>query len=181
MFVFLFAVSSAQQSIQTKLQLCKPAGAKDSVFCGTYSVFENHQTKQGRKINLNIIVIPAINSSVKKSPVFYFDGGPGVGTTKNVRWFSAKDNPYRQDHDVVLVDVRGTGGSNPLHCYSLQYQKGLAEEFDEHNPNNNSNRELVVGVGPFTCLLCKVCHQWYGKRCDGGSLVIRLSTTDKYC
>jgi hypothetical protein len=134
LFGFYSIVSNAQPSLQIKLHLCKPAGAKDSVFCGTYSIIENHRTKQGRKINLNIIVIPAINSSPKKSAIFYFDGGPGIGTTKNLDFFSAKENPYRQNHDLVLVDVRGTGGSNPLHCFSLQNQMGLAQQFDEHNP-----------------------------------------------
>lgn len=155
-FVFLFTVSNAQQLLQTKMQLCKPAGAKDSVFCGNYSVFENHQTKQGRKISLYLIVIPAINSSTKKNPIFYFDGGPGVGTTKNINWLSAKNNPYRQNHDVVLVDIRGTGGSNPLHCYALQYQKGLAEEFDENHPSNKNQRAKEV----------KACYDSLSKKAD---------------
>ncbi len=62
-FVFLLAVSNAQQAFQNKLQPCKPPGAKDSVLCGTYSVFKNNGTKHGRKISLNVIVIPAINSA----------------------------------------------------------------------------------------------------------------------
>jgi pimeloyl-ACP methyl ester carboxylesterase len=129
-----FAATNAQQPFQSKLHLCKPANATDSVYCGSYAVFENHKTKQGRKINLNIVVIPAISSSAKKSLIFYFDGGPGIAATKNVDFFSAKENPYRQHHDIVLVDIRGTGGSNPLHCISLQYKRNLQEQFEEMYP-----------------------------------------------
>lgn len=132
--VFFFATTSAQQPFQGKLQLCKPANATDSVYCGNYTVFENRKTKQGRKLDLNLIVVPAINSSGAKSPVFYFDGGPGIAATKNVDFFSAKENPYRQNHDIVLVDIRGTGGSNPLHCLSLQYKRSLQEHFEEMYP-----------------------------------------------
>jgi len=30
---------------------------------------------------------------------------------------------------IVLVDVRGTGKSNPLNCSSLQIKHGLKEQF----------------------------------------------------
>jgi len=137
LFILVFICvqfSNAQQPFHNKLQLCKPAGALDSVYCGSFAVFENHKTKQGRKINLNIVVIPSFSTSAKKSPVFYFDGGPGIGATKNVDFFSSKENPYRQYHDIVLVDIRGTGGSNPLHCLSLQYKRNIQEHFEEMYP-----------------------------------------------
>jgi pimeloyl-ACP methyl ester carboxylesterase len=132
--MFICFIASNAQQFKNKLQLCKPPAASDSVYCGSFAVFENHKTGQGRKINLNIIVIPAIDSSAKKSPVFYFDGGPGVAATKNVDFFSEKSNPYRKDHDIVLVDIRGTGGSNPLHCLSLQYKRNLQDHFEEMYP-----------------------------------------------
>lgn len=129
-----FLTGSYAQQFAGKLQLCKPAIAADSVYCGSYAVFENHQRKTGRKINLNIMVIPAIDSKKSGNPIFYFDGGPGIGTTKNVDFFSERSNPYRQNHDIVLVDIRGTGGSNPLHCLSLQYKRNLQQHFEEMYP-----------------------------------------------
>ncbi len=131
--LFLFSNSHAQK-LDNKLFRCKPDGVMDSVYCGSYPVFENHQTRQGRKININIILIPAIDQSKKKEPIFYFDGGPGTAATKNVDFFSDRNNPYRQNNDIVLIDVRGTGGSNPLHCQSLQYKRNLQEHFGEMYP-----------------------------------------------
>jgi len=123
------------QSHYKNLKPCAVPESRDSALCGSFLVYENRITKQGRKIGLNIIVIPALNKNSNQPPIFFFDGGPGIGTTKNASWFAEKNNPYRQNNDIVLVDIRGTGGSNPLHCYELQYHKGLAEQFDEHNPS----------------------------------------------
>jgi len=39
--------------------------------------------------------------------------------------FYAQHNPYRRFHDIVLIDERGTGKSDPLNCRSLQYKAGL--------------------------------------------------------
>ncbi len=83
---------------------------------------------------MNIIVVPAIDAAANKNPIFYFDGGPGIAATKNIDFFIEKNNPYRQHHDIVLVDIRGTVGSNPLHCLSLQYKKNLQEHFEEMYP-----------------------------------------------
>jgi pimeloyl-ACP methyl ester carboxylesterase len=129
----LYSQSNSQSPYKT-LQACKVEGTDSSIICGNYPVFENHQTKQGRQINLNIIVIPALNKNSAKPPVFFFDGGPGVAATKAASFFAQKNNLYRQNHDVVLVDIRGTGGSNPLHCRLLQEKKDLQEQFTEMYP-----------------------------------------------
>jgi pimeloyl-ACP methyl ester carboxylesterase len=133
LIVFFYSQSNSQSN-NKNLKSCKVEGADDSALCGTYTVFENHHTKQGRQINLNIIVIPALNKDSVKPPVFFFDGGPGIAATKGASFFAQKNNPYTQNHDVVLVDIRGTGGSNPLHCRSLQEKKDLQEQFAEMYP-----------------------------------------------
>jgi pimeloyl-ACP methyl ester carboxylesterase len=65
---------------------------------------------------------------------FYIEGGPGVAASKNASFFADKEIPYRKYHDIVLIDIRGTGKSNPLNCNSLQYTAGLQEQFDEMYP-----------------------------------------------
>lgn len=122
----------AQPSLQ--LTRCLPPGAKDSVLCGTYPVFENRTTGKGRKISLSIIVIPASDSSAKLPPVFMIEGGPGVAASSGLSYYSLPGNPYRKQHDIVLVDIRGTGNSNPLHCNSLQYAENLQNRFTEMYP-----------------------------------------------
>ncbi|MBL0071987.1 MAG: alpha/beta fold hydrolase [Bacteroidetes bacterium] len=58
----------------------------------------------------------------------------GVAATKNATFFSDSVNLYRLEHDIVLIDVRGTGESNPLHCRQLQFKEGLQQQFVEMYP-----------------------------------------------
>ena len=135
--VILFANCSkpdSQPLLYQRLRLCSSEGLDSTVLCGTLSVFENTQTRTGRKIDLNIVVIPTVHKDAAKSPIFFFDGGPGVAATFSAHFYADSINRYRLNHDVVLLDVRGTGQSNPLHCRQLQYKKDLAQQFEEMYP-----------------------------------------------
>ncbi|MBK6844878.1 MAG: alpha/beta fold hydrolase [Gemmatimonadetes bacterium] len=46
-------------------------------------------------------------------------GGPGNAATDFARQFVEELTYIRETHDVLLVDQRGTGGSNPLYCEEL--------------------------------------------------------------
>jgi pimeloyl-ACP methyl ester carboxylesterase len=134
LFIFVISKSFAQQAgYHSKLQYVLLPGIPDSVYEGYHEVFENLNTNSGRKLKIYVIVIPSINKK-NRPPIFYIEGGPGVAATKNASWLAEKDIPYRQNHDVVLVDVRGTGNSNPLHCPSLQEKNNLQEQFGEMYP-----------------------------------------------
>src|SRR5438477_1001602 len=135
---FFVAISFGQppsnRLIFTKLKHCKPPGANDSVLCGTIPVIENRETNKGRIIQLSVIVVPALNSDSLLAPIFDIDGGPGMADTKNVAFYAEPNNPYRRYHDIVLVDVRGTGKSNGLYCASFQDRRTWKEKFEEMYP-----------------------------------------------
>ena len=127
-------ISSGQRtSLPKGFVYTQPGRFPDSVFEGTIDVYENRTTNSGRKISLYVIVIPAI-ANTEKPPVFIIDGGPGVAATSGADFYAAKENPYRQNRDIVIVDIRGTGKSNPLHCSSLQVKENLQQQFDEMYP-----------------------------------------------
>jgi hypothetical protein len=84
--------------------------------CGTVSVPENRQQPEARTIALNVIIMPATGSEPSSPPLFDIDGGPGLPVKKNVAFYATAGSAYRKGRDIVLVDQRGTGGSNPLHC-----------------------------------------------------------------
>jgi pimeloyl-ACP methyl ester carboxylesterase len=117
-----------------RLKPCSLEGADTTILCGTLDVFENTKTLSGRKINLNVVVIPAIHNNTVNSPIFILEGGPGVSVTTGSAFYADSINYYRLNHDVVLVDVRGTGNSNPLHCRQLQYKKDLEHQLGEMYP-----------------------------------------------
>jgi pimeloyl-ACP methyl ester carboxylesterase len=68
----------------------------------------------GRKIHLNVVVLPAFDQKRKAEPLFDLEGGPGAASTDAAMFYATSGKEYRRRHDVVLVDQRGTGKSNPL-------------------------------------------------------------------
>jgi pimeloyl-ACP methyl ester carboxylesterase len=97
------------------LEPCRTADGNTEGLCGKYEVFENRKSQNGRKIPLNIMVLPALSDKPPADPWFAIAGGPGQSSVEAypLAGFTAK---VRQQRDVVLVDQRGTGKSNPLPC-----------------------------------------------------------------
>jgi pimeloyl-ACP methyl ester carboxylesterase len=86
----------------------------EKLLCGELTVFENRQTRVGRTIGLNVVVLPAFDQKTKAEPLFDLAGGPGAASTDAVNFYAKDGRDYRRRHDVVLVDQRGTGKSNGL-------------------------------------------------------------------
>jgi pimeloyl-ACP methyl ester carboxylesterase len=99
---------------------CEPPGpnpsAKDKARCGTFEVFEDREHKSGRKIALKVVVYPATNADKAPDPLFYIPGGPGSSATEDAPYVAQQMGKIREHRDLVFVDQRGTGGSNPLNC-----------------------------------------------------------------
>ena len=110
--------ASAVRQTAPKIELkdCQPRGIQGRAKCGTLEVYENRATKKGRKISLNILVLPATGDKREPDPVFYFAGGPGSAATEDARGFAPAFPELRETRDFVFVDQRGTGGSHPLDC-----------------------------------------------------------------
>jgi pimeloyl-ACP methyl ester carboxylesterase len=104
----------APQRWQGKLSPCPLPGGKGDALCGTYEVFENREARSGRKIPLRIVLLPATGPDRASDPVFFLAGGPGEGETEGAA--ELVPSPLRARRDLVLVDTRGTGRSNPLSC-----------------------------------------------------------------
>jgi pimeloyl-ACP methyl ester carboxylesterase len=84
--------------------------------CGALSVPENPSDPQGRRIILRVARVPAINRRKQPDPLFVFAGGPGMGATTFYASAAFAFERIHRDRDIVLVDQRGTGQSNPLNC-----------------------------------------------------------------
>ena len=89
-------------------------------YCGTLKVYENRDTQQGRQIDLNIVVLPALSSDPKPDPFFFLAGGPGQGAAQMAKPLRELFRQIIVDRDMVLVDQRGTGKSSPLNCLDEQ-------------------------------------------------------------
>jgi pimeloyl-ACP methyl ester carboxylesterase len=111
----LVAVSTAPvQRGRVQFKLCGNAALTSDALCGKYEVYEDRAARTGRKIALNMILLPASSAKAAPDPLFYLAGGPGGAATAYAP--EKFMNGLRRNRDVVLVDQRGTGGSNPLNC-----------------------------------------------------------------
>jgi pimeloyl-ACP methyl ester carboxylesterase len=98
----------------SKLKPCRLSGIDEELFCGKLTVFENRETRTGRTIDLNVVVLPAFDQKAKAEPLFDLAGGPGASSTDGAGFYAGPGKDYRRRHDVVCVDQRGTGKSNRL-------------------------------------------------------------------
>src|SRR5262245_33756538 len=79
LFTTAFPHKYSSRIIYEKLQPWPLPGTSDTILTGTYSVYENRATNTGKKIDLNIVLIPALQYDSACAPVFVLEGGPGVG------------------------------------------------------------------------------------------------------
>lgn len=128
----VFADDSKTQgrSVPGRLQSCHVPGVDEEVRCGRYEVYENRAARKGRKIGLNIVVLPAKGPGVAADPLVFLAGGGVAPATRYASFLNEAYPNLRRQRDVLLIDQRGTGGSNPLEC-DLPTDPASAEYRDE--------------------------------------------------
>jgi pimeloyl-ACP methyl ester carboxylesterase len=98
------------------LEICRPEGAEEDMLCGTLKVWEDREAQSGRKIGLNVAVIPAHTEDRAPDPFTFIAGGPGEGIAGAAGYVPRFAADILTRRDVFLVDQRGTGKSNGLYC-----------------------------------------------------------------
>jgi pimeloyl-ACP methyl ester carboxylesterase len=86
--------------------------------CGVVRVPRDHAHPDGPTFALAVIVVASARQPALPDPVVYISGGPGAPLTIYAG-FQAR-HPYAADRDLVLVDQRGMGRSEPHLCPDLQ-------------------------------------------------------------
>jgi pimeloyl-ACP methyl ester carboxylesterase len=138
-----------------ELAPCRLDGGRDAR-CGTLTVFEDRAAGAGRTIDLAIAVIPATGSEPAADPLFLLAGGPGQAAIEAFGPVVGLFSDVLEERDIVLVDQRGTGQSNPLACENLD---------DESLPADLPDEQVVM--------LMDDCRQTLEQRAD-----LALYTTD---
>src|SRR5712691_773009 len=75
-----------------KLKPCHVQGVDEEVLCGRYEVYENRAARKGRKIGLNIVVLPAKGPEVAADPLVFLAGG-GVAPATSYAGFLSESYP----------------------------------------------------------------------------------------
>ncbi len=91
-----------------------PGRDGETMRCGDLMVWENRTRRSGRRIPIHFVVLEATGSNRRPDPLVLVAGGPGQDATSFAPFLV--DAPMRAERDILLIDQRGTGGSNPLHC-----------------------------------------------------------------
>lgn len=94
--------------------------------CTSLRVPENSAAPEGRKISLAIAWLPATGEA-EADPVFMIAGGPGQSARESFPALAQAFAGVRKKRDIVLVDQRGTGGSNKLACKDAHGKSAWAD------------------------------------------------------
>lgn len=95
---------------------CHIDGLAEEIRCGTLQVFEDRDRAAGRIIPIHVALLPALSRRAQPDPLFVMAGGPGQGARDLAPAAARFFRVIRQQRDIVLVDLRGTGASHPLTC-----------------------------------------------------------------
>src|SRR5215831_15644947 len=85
--------------------------------CGTVNVPRDYDNPDSGHFNLAVVVIKSEQQPSSPEPVVYISGGPGNPLTVYAAYQARR--PYAPRRDLILVDQRGTGRSEPRICPDL--------------------------------------------------------------
>lgn len=139
-------LSSAGLNAEAALQPCRLKGIEREVQCGSLARPEDPDHADGRSIEIHFALLPALARTQPLEPVYVFAGGPG----QSARAVAAQLQPLfarlNARRDIVFMDQRGTGASNPLACERQAATQELAATFDAQR-NSQRLRECLHRLG----------------------------------
>jgi len=98
----------------------KRSGARTQAYCAPFAVPENRDANRAapndRKIDLRLALIKSEAAAADRDLVVLLAGGPGQSAIDSWPQIAGAFAPLRKHHHVLLLDQRGTGGSNGLLC-----------------------------------------------------------------
>ena len=101
----------------TACQLGQPnSGLSTSAWCAMFPVPENRADPHSRTIRLKLALLRSRAQVASKDMLVFLAGGPGQAATDSAGAIATMLDPLRAHRDVLLLDQRGTGGSNALTC-----------------------------------------------------------------
>ena len=101
--------------------------------CATLAVPEDHDQPGGRRIDLAIAWVPA-QGEAENDPVFMLAGGPGQAARDAYPAIAGAFAEARKRRHLILVDQRGTGGSNPLMCRNREGEPAVSDGQTDQSP-----------------------------------------------
>jgi pimeloyl-ACP methyl ester carboxylesterase len=84
--------------------------------CAVFRTPENPDAPDGRQLDLQVMIVPAIRPLPEPDPFVILVGGPGQAATVDALQVVPAFERIRRDREILLVDQRGTGRLSPFDC-----------------------------------------------------------------
>jgi pimeloyl-ACP methyl ester carboxylesterase len=142
------------EKVECKGSTTTQAGFK--VDCGYLTVPENRSQPDGRQIRLYVAILRTRNKTPQPDPLFYLEGGPGGRAHEMIFPLSTMLAKILAERDIVILDQRGTGWSEPVLDCPEPNQKSLEaiaaglsndEAFSQEQDGWLSCRERLIAEG----------------------------------
>ncbi len=92
------------------------SGLSTAAWCADFPVPENRADSHSRTIKLKLAVLRSRAQVASPDVLVFLAGGPGQAATDSAGAVAAVLRPLLAHRHVLLLDQRGTGGSNALNC-----------------------------------------------------------------
>ena len=123
--------------------------------CGYLTVPEDRGKPGGRTIRIFVMRVPAVSANPKPDPIVVLSGGPGGGGS--FEFSSRIKSGMNADHEIILVDQRGTHLADPLlgcadydesqnRDYSIGFTSAAAAASDVAATKACRDRQAAAGV-----------------------------------
>ncbi len=113
--VVVGALTPAAPAPLTPCTLGHPTGARAYASCGEVAVAIDPAHPE-QTVGIGFAVLSPTGTSPRPDPIVLLAGGPGQAATRDFVALLPLVSALRADHALVLVDIRGTGRSQPQSC-----------------------------------------------------------------
>lgn len=123
------AASFAEVAEFSKANCPFSAPSGERAECGYLTVPESRKQNNQRDIKLFVTIVKSYSHTPKTDPIVVLDGGKASSTQLSNPQYWSKYAPFRQDRDLIFVDARGRGLSQPvLTCSQLENKDTTSEQ-----------------------------------------------------
>ncbi len=118
--LLLAAICQAEVATDLEIEKCvlsmSGSTATAEAECGWLTVPENPANPDGKTIRLRFALARALKPEPDSTPIFFFAGGPGQAASELWVQLEGPFKKLQKNHDIVLMDQRGTGSASTLKC-----------------------------------------------------------------
>ncbi|MBB6519753.1 alpha/beta hydrolase [Pseudoteredinibacter isoporae] len=145
-----WAESEKEAAQEGELSPCYLPNLSDQVSCGSVEVPE--LSGAGKNIDVHFAVLPALRDKYPEEAVLVIAGGPGQSAMDLAGHFNRLLNKVRRERDILIIDQRGTGRSNKLHCDQMDSIEQLSfddQSLDIEKETRNCKDELGADLNGY--------------------------------